>query len=143
MRGSDRVEAARYEGVLQRLEYIVRLQRTGSDVRAENVREPLRRPRVERGRHRDPHAAAYVAHEVEQACGVTHLLVGNGVHGHRGEKNEQQPVRKTLEKLRPEEVPKSGVQVKPGKLNERETGAQEAQRQQLAWIELRHQDADH
>src|SRR5882724_1173089 len=85
---------------------------------------------------------ADVAHEIEQAGGIAHLLFGNQAVGDGGKRHKQQSHGHALQKLRPEDVPVTGVQVEPGELVDAERRNDQAGGQQFARLDFAHEDAD-
>ena len=86
------------------------------DVAAEVVGVGLGVARRNRGHAGNADAGPDIAHQVEQAGSVAHLFFGDRAVGDGGERHKQQSHGHALQKLRPEDVPVTGVQVELGEL---------------------------
>ena len=62
----------------------------------------LHATRKKRGDGRDSDAAAGVAHQIENARGVAHLLVIESAEGHRCQRHEHKSHRKAADDVRPD-----------------------------------------
>ena len=92
----------------------------GTDLFDEAALVELLAARKQGGHDGDADAAADVAHQVEDAGGVAHLLAGDVRHGGGRERNEETGHGSALDDLGPEDVPIASVQVEAG---EHEHGA--------------------
>ena len=87
--------------------------------------------RQHRAGHRDADAAADVAHQVEQARRVAHLLARDRIHRDRRQRHEEQRHAGALDELRPEDVPVARLQVQLRQPEQRHAADDQSDRQQL------------
>ena len=90
----------------------------------------------------NPDAASDVTHQIKNAGRVSHFLLGDGIVGDGRQWNEQQAHGAPLENLRPENVPVTRIQAQVAEQEQSGSRSQVADREQLAWLDLGHQDAD-
>ena len=101
-------------------------------MRAERRCRRLLLAREHRAGDGDADAAADVAHQVEQARRVAHLLARDRIHRHRRQRHEEQRQPDALDELRPEDVPVARLQVEIDEPEQRHAADDETDRQQLA-----------
>jgi hypothetical protein len=107
----------------------------GRDMRDHLVLMHLAATGKERGHGGDAEAAADIAHQVVDAGGVAHLLARYARHAGGHQRDEQERHGRTLDHLRPKDVPVAGVE---GEVREAEPGPasdEEADGDEFARIE--------
>src|SRR3954471_11737042 len=102
----------------------------------------LRTTREERRHQGDSGAAADVAHEIEDAGGVAHLLLRDVGDGCGRERNEHASHGCALQNLRPENIPIAGVEIERRELPHGEGAEREAKSEEFARVVLAGQYAD-
>jgi len=107
---------------------------TRCDIGDQMILVHLRAAGEEGGHDGDADTTADIAHQVENAGGVPHLLRLDAGHGERHQRNEQKAQGNALENLREEDVPESGVEIEAGELEHGDGPEHRADNQQTTGI---------